>query len=92
MNFTIEQDNFDVWVGKKQKDFLKEGYSEISSEDIWEYCTEFKWKRGMPQRYHQKVSDILSLTVNDYFNYASLKAQVYDVASLDDMEIDDLLG
>lgn len=92
MNFIIDDENFDIWLKKKQVEFNRNGYKEVSMEDLWEYCTAFKWKHEVPSRYYQKVNDILSISLNDYFNFASLKAQVYNVSSLEDMEFDDLLG
>lgn len=92
MNFEIDDEHLDVWLEKKQAEFRRNGYKEVSTEDLWEYCTAFKWKHEVPERYYQKVNDILNISLNDYFNFASLKAQVYNVSSLDDMEFDDLLG
>jgi hypothetical protein len=34
----------------------------------------------------------MSIEPNDYFNFASLEAQVYNVSSLEEMQLDDLLG
>lgn len=84
-------DLYDVWLNHKLKEFRRQGYDEITVEDLWDYCVNFLWKHKEPDRYHQKVSEIISISLNDYFNYASLKAQVYNVSSLDEMELDDLL-
>jgi len=83
---------YDVWLKQKLTEFKKHGYDQVSLEDLWEYCTDFMWKHHKQKRYHQEVSDIMAIDANDYFNYASLKAQVYSVSSLDEMELDDLLG
>ena len=32
----------------------------------------------------------MAIEPNDYFTYASLKAQVYNVSSLDEMDLNDL--
>ena len=85
-------EQYELWLQKKQKEFLRNGYDHVSIEDLWEYCTEFLWKHQRPERYYQEIEDILSIQLNDYFNYASLKAQVYSISSLDEMELDDLLG
>lgn len=83
---------YDVWLNKKLNEFKKQGYDQVDVDDLWEYCNDFMWKHRQPERYYQEVSDIMSINANDYFNYASLKAQVYSVSSLDEMELDDLLG
>ena len=83
---------YDVWLKKKLNEFKKHGYNQVSLDDLWEYCIDFMWKHHKPERYYQEVDDIMSINFNDYFNYASLKAQVYNVSSLDEMELDDILG
>ncbi|GAA0366090.1 hypothetical protein GCM10008932_17840 [Alkalibacterium iburiense] len=85
-------EHYELWLQKKQNEFRRNGYDQVSVEDLWEYCTDFLWKRQRPERYYQEIEDILSIQSNDYFNYASLKAQVYSISSLDEMELDDLLG
>ncbi|GEK91462.1 post-transcriptional regulator [Alkalibacterium kapii] len=82
---------YDVWLKQKLNEFAQNGYNQVSIEDLWEYCNHFLWKHKKRERYYQEVRDIMSINVNDYFNYASLKAQVYSVSSLDEMEFDDLL-
>ncbi|WP_423189737.1 post-transcriptional regulator [Alkalibacterium sp. f15] len=83
---------YDVWLKKKLNEFRKHGYNQVSLDDLWEYCIDFMWKHHKPERYYQEVNDIMSINSNDYFNFASLKAQVYNVSSLDEMELDDILG
>lgn len=82
---------YDVWLKKKLDELKKHGYNQISLDDLWEYCINFMWKHHKREKYYQEVNDIMSINANDYFNYASLKAQVYSVSSLDEMEFDDLL-
>ncbi len=84
-------DEYELWLKKKQKEFKRHGYDQVTIDDLWEFCTSFLWKHHRPTRYYQEVDSILSIHMNDYFNYASLKAQVYTISSLDDMELDDLL-
>ena len=79
------------WIYFKQSQFFDLGYTEVSSEDLWNYCLNFLWKHKRPDQYYLEVEDILSIQPNEYFNYASLKATVYDVPSLDEMKLDDLL-
>ncbi|WP_091528214.1 post-transcriptional regulator [Alkalibacterium subtropicum] len=83
---------YDVWLNQKLNELKQHGYDQISLEDLWEYCLDFMWKHNGRERYYQEVNDIMSINANDFFNYASLKAQVYNVSSLDEMEFDDLLS
>lgn len=85
-----EMSEFDVWLNIIKDSFAKQGYQEVSTEDLWEYCENFLWKHKQPTRYFEKVRDIMAIEPNDYFTYASLKAQVYNVSSLDEMDLDGL--
>ncbi len=76
----------------KQEQFSKNGYDQVTIEDLWKYCLTFLWKNFRPERYHEEVKAIMDIELNDYFNYASLEAQVYNVTSLEDMDFNDILG
>lgn len=83
---------YEVWLEIKKEEFSDNGYDQVTTEDLWNYCVKFLWKHHRPPRYHEEVKDIMTIEPNDYFNYASLEAQVYNVSSLEDMQLDDLLG
>lgn len=82
---------YEVWLQIKQEEFSENGYEQVTTEDLWNYCVNFLWKNHRPERYHEEVRMIMAIELNDYFNFASLEAQVYNVSSLDDMHIEDLL-
>ncbi|SFK53644.1 Post-transcriptional regulator [Marinilactibacillus piezotolerans] len=84
--------NYETWLRMKQEEFLKNGYDQVTVEDLWKYCNTFLWKHARPERYHEEVKAIMEIKVNDYFNFASLEAQIYNVSSLDEMELNDILG
>ncbi|WP_256864645.1 post-transcriptional regulator [Marinilactibacillus piezotolerans] len=84
--------NYEIWLRMKQEEFSMHGYDQVTVDDLWKYCNTFLWKHSRPERYHQEVKAIMDITLNDYFNFASLEAQVYNVSSLDEMELEDLLG
>jgi len=81
---------YEQWIGLKQKDFFQFGYDQVTKSDLWEYCIKYLWKHDRPQHYCYEVEDILSIEFNDYFTFASLEAQVYNVPSLEEMKFDDL--
>ncbi len=81
---------YKVWLNLTKDSFAKQGYENVTIEDLWDYCLHFLWKRTSRQNYHEKVRDIMAIEPNDYFTYASLKAQVYNVTSLDEMDLGDL--
>lgn len=85
-----EDSEYEVWLNIIKDSFAKQGYNEVSTDDLWEYCQQFLWKHKRPERYFEEVRDIMAIEPNDYFTYASLKAQVYNVSSLDEMDLDGL--
>lgn len=82
---------YELWLESKAKDFYRQGYANVSSHDLWEYLTSYRWKKGTPSRYYEIVNDIMKITPNQYFNYESLKAQVYDVKTIDQYDLSNLL-
>lgn len=81
---------YDVWLNIIKDSFAKQGYAEVTTEDLWDFCENFLWKHKRPTRYFEEVRDIMAIEPNDYFTFASLKAQVYNVSSLDEMDLDGL--
>ena len=86
----IEQFKYEAWLNMIIDSFAAQGYKKVTTEDLWDYCVSFLWKHKRPERYHEEVKDIMAIKPNDYFTYASLKAQVYNVSSLEEMNLDDL--
>ncbi|MDO5457207.1 MAG: post-transcriptional regulator [Atopococcus tabaci] len=78
------------WLTKKKRDFTAQGYYNVSQEDIWNYFEYYSWKNDRPDHYFAAISDILSLTPNEYFNYATLKAQIHDVKDMNDYDLSKL--
>lgn len=85
-----EIDQYEVWLNITKDSFAEQGYQKVTTEDLWDYCINFLWKHDSPKRYFEKVQAIMAIKPNDYFTYASLKAQVYNVSSLDEMNLTDL--
>ncbi|MCZ0717123.1 post-transcriptional regulator [Aerococcus kribbianus] len=75
----------------KAREFAKQGYGHINWEDIERYFLDYAWKREKPRSLVKKRQMIKRLSANDYFDYAKLKATVYDVSPLEDMDINNLL-
>lgn len=81
---------YEVWLNIIKDSFAECGYKEVTTEDLWEFCLNFLWKHKRPSRYFEEVREIMAIEPNDYFTYASLKAQVYNISSLDEMDLNDL--
>ena len=87
---TQDESKYDVWLTIIKDSFAKQGYQKITTDDLWEFCLNFLWKHKRPERYFEEVREIMAIKPNDYFTYASLKAQVYNTTSLDEMNFEDL--
>lgn len=79
------------WLKLKASEFTRLGYANINEKDLWEYLSTYRWKKGRPKRYHQAVKDIMRITINDYFNFETVKAQVYDVKPMNELDLDGLI-
>lgn len=90
-NWKDDYSRYETWLCLKSSQFSRLGYPSINEQDIWEYLTSFKWKHQKDLRYHQAVRQIMSMQPNDYFNYASLDAQVHSPASLGDIDLNGLI-
>ncbi len=86
-----DQDTYNRWLKLKQEEFTSQGYNNVEKSDIWSYFERYKWKKEVPQYYHEVVQDIVDLTSNDYFNYARIKAQVYDVKDIEEYDLTELI-
>ena len=86
----LDKSEYEVWLNIIKDSFAKQGYQKITTDDLWDYCLNFLWKHKRPERYFGEVREIMAIKPNDYFTYASLKAQVYNTTSLDEMNFEDL--
>lgn len=79
------------WLKRQVKSFEKQGYDHVSSQDLWRYLKEFRWKHEMPSSFKARIQDIKQVKPNDYFTYESLNATIYNVPTLDEMDLDELM-
>ena len=78
------------WLTFKIIEFVKEGYDSISVSDLEKYVYTFLWKRKMPQTQFEQIYAINQITINDYFDFVALEAQVYQQTSLQDLDLSEL--
>lgn len=86
-----QYDQLKPWFKLKATEFNQLGYDNIQVDDIYRYFKEFSWKHTVPLHYYQQIRDIMKTTVNHYFDFVALEAQVYKVSSLDEINFDDFL-
>lgn len=77
------------WFELKVSEFSKEGYSNIETSDLILCFKNLVWRHSVPQHYYQQVFEILNVNVNQYFDYKSLEAQVYNVSSLEEINFEE---
>ncbi len=59
----------------KADEFIVLGYGKVENEDIWKFLTEKTWRKPKDGiRIHELVSDIFSMKIGDYMNYATMEA------------------
>ncbi|MEG0731601.1 MAG: post-transcriptional regulator [Vagococcus sp.] len=58
--------------------FSKNGYQEISEEDIWRYILDYRWQKKCPETFQEMKKDLKKLSANDFFDYQQLKAMQKD--------------
>ncbi len=59
----------------KVEEFLLIGYGKVEIKDLWEYLTKKKWKKTKADiRLHELFSDVLSVKVGEYMNFATIEA------------------
>ncbi|MBP1914895.1 post-transcriptional regulator [Lederbergia galactosidilytica] len=84
----------DPTLQSKIEEFTVLGYGTIEKVDLWAFLTQKKWKtykEGI--RIYELVSDILSVKIGDYMNFATVEAyKAPDLFSeIDSKELEDLL-
>ena len=79
------------WFEYKVTEFSKQGYENIETKELYLCFKNYIWKKSVPHYYYQKVYDIMNLTVNQYFDYKSLEAQVFKVSALEEIDFEEFL-
>lgn len=59
----------------KMEEFSLLGYGTISQNSLWEFLTKKKWRKTKEDmKVYEVVSDILSINVGEYMNFATVEA------------------
>jgi len=67
----------------KMEEFSLLGYGTISQDSLWEFLRKKKWRKPKEDvKVYEIVSDILSVNVGEYMNYATVEAFKSDEFSL----------
>lgn len=79
----------------KVEEFKVLGYGKITTEDLWSYLTQKKWRKPKDGiRMNELVADIFSTNIGEYMNFAALEAYKSPnlFADLDSEELQELLN
>jgi len=60
----------------KCEEFTLFGYDKVSEDELWNYLQKKKWKKetSHDKLLYQVVSDIMSIKIGEYMNYATVEA------------------
>lgn len=84
----------DPALQSKIEEFTVLGYGTVEKSDLWTFLTQKKWKKYKEGiRMYELVSDVLSVKIGDYMNFATVEAyKSPDLFSdLDSKELEELL-
>lgn len=62
----------------KQGEFKLIGYSDVTTEEIWQCLKTRVWKGNPPKRLHEVVQDIFHLPTATYMSYITVNALQVD--------------
>ena len=59
----------------KSEEFLVLGYGEVKKHELWSFLTKKKWRKPKEGiRIYELVSDVLSMKIGEYMNFATVEA------------------
>ncbi|THE15333.1 post-transcriptional regulator [Bacillus timonensis] len=63
------------FLKSKLEEFELYGYDSVKEEELWEFLKNKKWRKEKEEKLlYQIASDILSVKVGEYMNYATVEA------------------
>lgn len=85
-----------IVLQSKLEEFQLYEYDAITSEQLWMYCVEKKWRKQVIEELplHVVVSSVFSVTPSEILNYAQVKGlqSINGIIELSTEELDELLG
>ncbi len=64
-----------VVLDSKLEEFSLLGYERVTEQELWNFLTRKKWRKETePKLVHEVVSDIMSIKVGEFINYATVEA------------------
>lgn len=69
-----------------KRQFKKQGYANVTTNELREFVQSFLWKRHMPNTWKQQKESILSITPNLYFDYKAMMIQKQPTIPLSEID------
>ncbi|AFI29281.1 MULTISPECIES: post-transcriptional regulator ComN [Bacillus] len=70
----LYKDHVRPFLYSKLEEFKILGYDDVELESLWSYLTNKKWKKKMELNIYELASDILSVKIGEFMNYATVES------------------
>ncbi|MDN0189710.1 post-transcriptional regulator ComN [Bacillus stercoris] len=70
----LYKDHVRPFLYSKLEEFKILGYDDVELESLWSYLTNKKWKKKMELSIYELASDILSVKIGEFMNYATVES------------------
>ncbi|WP_353855091.1 post-transcriptional regulator [Bacillus sp. Bos-x628] len=70
----IYKDHLKPFLVSKLEEFIILGYKDVDLEELWSYLENKKWKKKREYSIHELATDILSVKIGEFMNYATVQS------------------
>lgn len=70
----LYRDHVRPFLYSKLEEFKILGYDDVELESLWSYLTDKKWKKKTELSIYELASDILSVKIGEFMNYATVES------------------
>ncbi|CAI6287475.1 post-transcriptional regulator [Bacillus subtilis] len=70
----LYKDHVRLFLYSKLEEFKILGYDDVELESLWSYLTDKKWKKKTELNIYELASDILSVKIGEFMNYATVES------------------
>ncbi|MDC6142970.1 post-transcriptional regulator ComN [Bacillus subtilis] len=70
----LYKDHVRPFLYSKLEEFKILGYDDVELESLWSYLTDKKWKKKTELNIYELASDILSVKIGEFMNYATVES------------------
>ncbi|WEY99222.1 post-transcriptional regulator ComN [Bacillus subtilis] len=70
----LYKDHVRPFLYSKLEEFKILGYDDVELESLWSYLIDKKWKKKTELSIYELASDILSVKIGEFMNYATVES------------------